>query len=312
MSLLDKKNKGGKSLRFPSDKVADHDDYMMFTVYEYQPPFRKANCIGKAGGNLWGSRYSQYDTTGFGGGELKNSPYKNMILYMPEDINDSHTRSWAGKGVTNLQRAGLRAFGAGLDAAPGLMNNLTAENVSAAAQSMLPKDAAQQGKALLKQVVIEQASAAAGVDPSVAFGGVLGQVANPNLEVMFDSVGLREFSFGWTMVPRNQKESLIIKEMIWQFKKASAPSMEQDGWFMKVPNVFKIEYKQGSRTNHWLNKMKACALTSVNVNYTSGGNYATYADGAPIAVSIGLSFKELKMVLSQDFGDSFSSSQQYY
>ena len=28
MSLLDKKNKGGKSLRFPSDKVADHDDYM--------------------------------------------------------------------------------------------------------------------------------------------------------------------------------------------------------------------------------------------------------------------------------------------
>ena len=70
---------------------------------------------------------------------------------------------------------------------------------------MLPKDAAQQGKALLKQVVIEQASAAAGVDPSVAFGGVLGQVSNPNLEVMFDSVGLREFSFGWTMVPRNQK-----------------------------------------------------------------------------------------------------------
>ena len=312
MSLLDKKNKSGKSLRFPSDKVADHDDYMMFTVYEYQPPFRKANCIGKAGGNLWGSRYSQYDTTGFGGGELSGSPYKNMIIYMPEDITDAHTRSWGQQSFNNLQRAGLRAFGAGLDAAPGLMDNITAESVTSAAKSMLPKDAAQQGKAFLKQQLVTTASQAAGVDPNAAFGGVLGQVANPNLEVMFDAVGLRDFSFGWTMVPRNQKESLIIKEMIWQFKKASAPSMEQDGWFMKVPNVFRIEYKQGSKTNHWLNRMKACALTGVSVNYTGNGSYATYADGAPIAVQIGLQFKELKMVLSQDFGDKFNAGQQYY
>lgn len=317
MSLLDrkkKKNSGGSSsaLRFPQDKVTDHDDYMMFTIYKYQPPFRKANCIGKSGGTLWGSRYSSYDTTGFGGGELESSKYKNMVLYMPEDISDAHTRNWGEVSVNNIQRAALRAFGSGLDAAPGLMDNLTTEGVKQAAKSMLPKDTASQGKAFMKQLAVEGASAAAGIDSNVAFGGVMGQVANPNLEVLFESVGLRSFSFNWTMVPRNQKESLIIKEMIWQFKKASAPEMEADGWFMKVPHVFNIEYKQGSSTNHWLNRMKACALQGISVNYSAGGSYASLSDGAPVAVTIALQFKELKMILSQDFGDSFNQGQQYY
>ena len=31
------------SLRFPVDKVEDYDDYVQFTVYKYQPPYRKTS-----------------------------------------------------------------------------------------------------------------------------------------------------------------------------------------------------------------------------------------------------------------------------
>jgi len=300
------------SLRFPVDKVEDYDDYMQFTVYKYQPPFRKAKCIGESGGSIYGSRYADYDTTGFGGGELEQSEFKKVILYMPEDIRDAHTRGWGEKGVGNIERAGLRAAGQAIDTMPNLLSNLDSANAKAAIQGMAPRDAAQQGKALAKALGIRAAAGATGVDANIITGGLLGQVINPNLEVLFDGIGLRSFDFNWTLVPRNSRESKVIKEIIWQFKKASAPSMEADGWFMKVPYVFKIQYKQGSKDNHWLNKIKACALQSIGVSYTAAGSYSTMEDGSPTAVNLSLSFKELKQVISEDFGDSFDYTKQYY
>jgi|TARA_B100000085_G_scaffold251205_2_gene248074 hypothetical protein len=304
------------SLRFPVDKVEDYDDYVQFTVYKYQPPYRKAKCIGSTGGSTYGARYENYDITGFGAGsELEGTEYKKMILYMPEDIRDAHTRSWGAKQVNNLQRGALRAVGTVLDnAGEGSMSTGGfANRVTETMKNIVGTNPGEQGKAALKQLAVEAASGAGGLsDPNIAYGGLLGQIANPNLEVMFDQPGLRQFQFNWTLVPRNERESRVIKEMIWQFKKASAPSMMADGWFMKVPHVFKIQYKRGSSDNHWLNKMKACALESIAVSYTGAGSWSTLEDGAPTAVQMSLQFQELKMVISEDFGDSFSYSKQTY
>lgn len=299
------------SLRFPADKVEDFDDYMMFTVYEYQPPFRKAKCIGEAGGSLYGGRYADYDVTGFGGGELSQSPYKNMILYMPEDIRDSHSRAWGDVRMGNLERAGLRMAGSAIDAAPDILTQ-GAGGISNTLKGMMPGNPRQQGKALAKSLAINAGASMTGLQANAVAGGLTGTILNPNIEVMFDGVGMRTFQFNWSLVPRNARESKIIQEMIWQFKKSSAPSMEADGWFMKVPYVYKIQYKQGSKDNHWLNKMKACALQNISVSYTGAGSYSTMEDGAPTSVQMSLSFKELKMVISNDFGDKFKYGTQYY
>ena len=91
--------------------------------------------------------------------------------------------------------------------------------------------------------------------------------------------------------------------MIWQFKKASAPSMVTDGWFMKVPHLNSVQ--RGSSDNHWLNKMKSCALESIAVGSTGAGSWSTLEDGAPTAVQMSDS-RELKMVISED-SDSFEN-----
>tara|TARA_B100001996_G_scaffold292031_1_gene232236 strand:+ start:13004 stop:13924 length:921 start_codon:yes stop_codon:yes gene_type:complete len=294
------------SLRFPLDKVETSDDYLMFSVYKYQPPFRKAKCLDETGGSSWGGRYAEYDVTGLGGGDLSNSKYKKTIVYMPEDIRLNEKRNWSGKSVSPVNMAILRATGAGVD------KGMSWDAASEAGKSF-GNDAksAWENRALVK-LLASRAAGSAGIDENVATGGVLGQVVNPNLEVFFDKPELRSFNFGWTLVPRNERESRIIKEMIWQFKKASSPELNPGGWYLNVPHVYKIQYKTGSNENHWLNKIKACALTDIQVNYTAGGSWSTLEDGAPTAVGLTLSFQEIKTVISNDYGDSFQYTKQYY
>ena len=87
----------------------------MFSIYEYQPPFRKAKCLDDASGSTYGGRYAEYDTTGLGGGDLSGSEYKKIVLYMPEDIRMDQGVSWSGQEVGNVQMAAMRAISAGLE-----------------------------------------------------------------------------------------------------------------------------------------------------------------------------------------------------
>lgn len=309
MNLSSILSSSNASLRFPLDKVETADDYVMFTVYKYHPPYRKAKCLDETGGSIWGGRFADYDTTGLGGGDLDTSEFKKMILYMPEDVSVNATQKWNGKSVGAAETAALRAAANAVDKIPGVKTKEQAGE--------LAKNLATPGPGMAKGfakagALKAAASVMSGIDANDIGSGVLGQTLNPNLEVFYDSPQLRTFRFDWLLVPRNQRESRIIKEIVWQFKRASAPEIAGAGWFLKVPNVFKIEYKTGSNENHWLNKMKACALTSLNVSYTAAGSYSTLEDGAPTAVNLSLSFQEMKAILADDYGDSFSYTKQYY
>ena len=307
MNLSEILSSSNASLRFPLDKVETADDYMMFTVYKYSPPFRKAKCLGDNSGNNYGGNYSEYDITGLGGGEFDSSQYKKIVLYMPEDIGQSDQRSWSEATIGPLQMAAMRAAGSMIGGA-GSGQFWAGANAAATEATSDPAII----PALVRGVGANVAGKTLNMDANNITGGLIGQVVNPNLEVFFSRVGLRTFQFRWTLVPRNERESRIIKEMIWQFKKASAPELSQGGWFTTVPHVFKIQYKTGSQDNHWLNKMKACALTNINVNYTAAGSYSTLEDGAPTAVGLQMNFQELKAIISEDYGDSFNYTEQYY
>ena len=304
MNLSERLSSSNASLRFPLDKVETADDYMMFSVYKYSPPFRKAKCLGDTSGNNYGGIFSEYDITGLGAGEFDSGSYKKMVLYMPEDIAQDATRSWNEASFGPLQLAGLRAAGTVI----GQDGDFWTKIKEAAGDAMDPQNL----DALIRGAAAKAGETISGVNQNQITGGLIGQVLNPNLEVMFDRVGLRTFNFRWMLVPRNERESRIIKEMIWQFKKASAPALAQAGWFTTVPHVFRIQYKTGSQANPWLNKIKACALTSIQVNHTASGSWSTLEDGAPTATALQLQFKELKAIMSEDYGDSFNYTEQYY
>ena len=69
-----------------------------------------------------------------------------------------------------------------------------------------------------------------------------GVIINPNKELLFNSVSLREFGFSFVFTARSQDEAEEIKKIIHAFKKYSAPKTGSTGFFLASPDVFQISY----------------------------------------------------------------------
>jgi len=110
------------------------------------------------------------------------------------------------------------------------------------------------------------------------------------------------------MIPRSKKESEQIKDIIRFFKsemaaKKGAETGAAAGLFIKSPSVFKLQYMSGGKSHPFLNQFKICALTSMSVNYTGSGTYATYSDATPVHMIMTLAFQELTPIYNEDYVD---------
>jgi hypothetical protein len=83
--------------------------------------------------------------------------------------------------------------------------------------------------------------------------------------------------------------------------KKGASSGAAAGLFLKAPNVFKIEYMSGAKPHPYLNRFKICALTDLSFTFNGSNTYATYADGTPVHMQLGLSFQELTPIYDTDY-----------
>ena len=65
---------------------------------------------------------------------------------------------------------------------------------------------------------------------------------------------------------------------------------------------------QTQKDHDFLPRIKECALTGFNVNYTPDGNYATYRNSAMVAVELSFTFKELEPIFNNDYTNDGDSS----
>ena len=147
---------------------------------------------------------------------------------------------------------------------------------------------------------------AAALAKSATGGNILtrstGAVINPNMELLFKGPQLRTFSLTWKMSPRDYEESQMIKNIIRMFKQSMAVKRTKSQLFLKSPNTYKLEYlTAGGRDHSFLPKIKECALTGCNINYTPDGNYQTYEDSSMVAYEMTLNFNELEPIYHDDY-----------
>ena len=74
--------------------------------------------------------------------------------------------------------------------------------------------------------------------------------------------------------------------------------------FVISPNIFKIAYLTGSGQTHpSIGRIKDCALTAINTQYTPDGTYMTYDDPAKTMTSynISMEFTELEPLTESDY-----------
>ena len=324
--LAVKKDSASTMLRYPDQLQHQDSDYMLFTFYDYVPPF-SAEAGNREGENVKGNGkvYSPYEQskitqTNLNLGQYNSSVaknasraygYKQIVLYMPDDVQDALSATWEGKAFGTLVADTLTTAGArgSLDAVRKLTNTLggaTARlNVNATA-ALVTK--------LAKGISGDE------ITEGDVFAGVKGVVRNPNVEVLFEKMSLRTFDHSFKMSPYNAEDEMMIRRIISQFKKAMLPSYEGgdvftkngkkeslNGAFIKLPKLVQVAYMRGNSINPHLPQYKLCALTDVNVNYTPDNNYATFGSGGgPVSYELKLNFMETKLVFSEDI-EAFDS-----
>lgn len=169
-------------------------------------------------------------------------------------------------------------------------------------------------------------------------GNVLKTVLNPQLQLIYRGIGLREFQFEFIFTPTSKKEAEAVEKIIDSFMFYSLPETAMNGQFLIPPQIFGIKFVYtggdglantitdvfkktmtnvlGSQLSGWLsggnptNKMSKnqntklfdigdCVLSNVNVDYAPNG-WSSYQDGQPVQTRLTLQFKEMNIRSKSD------------
>ena len=314
-------------LQYPKDALYNKtQDHLQIGQYHYRPP--------KSDQLFGGTDAAKKILTS---GLQKTSALAEFLgvvkLPMPNNVTDSNNVSWGDDNMNNLSAAAtaeiigdLNKYGlaAGLGAVGGLFAGTAPSQTGGLAVkgTLLAalKDAlasSQSANALFKTGVGSQILSMAGfsVSPESILARGFGVVPNSNLELLFNSPTLREFTFQYRMSPRSEPEARDINKIIRFFKQGMAAKKQDKrsgnlqygsagaaSYFLGTPNVFQLQYKTtGGKTIKGVNRIKTCALTGFAMNYAADGNWAAYDDGQPVSVIMNMSFKELEPVYDTDY-----------
>jgi|9_EtaG_2_1085328.scaffolds.fasta_scaffold00049_4 hypothetical protein len=262
-------------------------------------------------GRSMSSRYDRY-TSGSAGFKKDTKFY--IEIPIPQQISDTTSVTW-GESTMNLFTL------MGMDVGNRMMQQPLGDTYDDVTQ-MLTQGIDIQGlenagnlsqtlRSTLAGLAVNQFGA--NVTPNNVISRGLGQILNSNKELLFDGVNLREFRFDVTFTPREPKEAARVKEIIRSLKQAMAAKAGTEysqssgatgGIFISAPDLFLLKYLSGGKEHKFLNVFKPCALTSLSVNYTGNGNYATYDDGTPVHIKMQMTFKETNPIYAEDYVDN--------
>lgn len=127
---------------------------------------------------------------------------------------------------------------------------------------------------------------------------IAGMPINPCVEVLFTTTMLREFVFDFLFVPRNEKESEIIEEIIRTLRFHAAPEVVRGGFTFVPPAEFDITFFHRGVENTHVPRINTCVLRQLEVDYSSGtdGLWSSFRNGHPIATRVRMAFQEVELV----------------
>ena len=263
-----------------------------------------------------------------GGSMLGNQLKGSVLLPMPKVV-DTNGCEWGESelnvfGLTAVQAAdqGMNFLGNQLggrltgnkriDKVQGLdieqEDKRAIEAITSRAQrgGNLAKRFGNMASALSQAVVAENAARITGqtVSQDQFLARTSGRVLNPNAELLFQGPVLRDFNFDFLLIARSEKEGKEIRKIIRWFKSGMAPKFNS-ATFLQTPDVFTLEYKNGTRPGDVLKTVNrfspgGLALRTIAVDYAPSGYWSAYQDSQPVAIKMSLNFAELRPIYEQD------------
>lgn len=290
------------NLRYPKSDIHEDTDYLEITILKYQPAgFAPQDRIIEQGVGRASDK-----TNG------KKEILGTIKLPIPQNIKDLNATGWGEDSLNSAAAYAVAATGGIMFKEGGFIGNI----IDSIKQTGTDIKNIAQDSTVQKGIQSQFTSATANLlGANTTASGLLsraeGVILNPNKELLFNGVSLRDFSFAFDLAPRNDDEAEEIKQIIRVLKinmspvtgdvKDSSGNITGKGLFLRSPNVFQLRYMTGGGEHKFLNKFKLMALTNISVNYTGSGTYMTYNDGVPVHMQMMLNFKELDPVYAEDY-----------
>jgi len=228
------------TLRYPHDSPINADgDYVSFEFFEYNPPFKNDGSTAEFGLESLNKYNASVDS------QYSKTTLDSILLYMPEDISTGFKANWTGKNFSNTGAGIMRTAGA-----TNMMEGLKqfGETLNEGVERVASIAGAQLISAAIGKITGESVS----LDD--VFSSTRGVILNPNTELLFTGLDLRNFTLNYKLVPRSKKEADNIEKIIKIFKKAMLPyansgaealkvSFDNEGYqagFIKVPDLVQV------------------------------------------------------------------------
>ena len=213
-----------------------------------------------------------------------------IALYMPPSVQVSYQADYSESeiGVLADMGAGLiAAYKAGADTKETALATLGKAETGIKKAALAALDVAAPGAKALAQIQT-------------------GKAITPKMEIMFNGIGHREFSYEFNFIPKNEQEASIVKEIIYEFKYHMASNFVEGSGNreMEIPSTFDITYQFMGGENENLNKISTCVLQKVDVEY-GGDRFQAYAGGVPQQTKLSLAFKEMEVITKNRIVDGY-------
>ena len=256
-------------------------------------------------------RYNQHQKD-YSGDTYNTDTQFYVELPIPKQIGDNKSVDWGENSMNMFQ---MTAFN--MASQPGTIVQDVQNVVSSLQSGNLELEGA--GIEGMSEITGAIQASLAGMAVNV-FGGnttpnqylsrASGKVLNGNQELLFNGPKLREFAFDFTFTPRSKDEADRALKIIRKLKQHMSPragdevtTTGSEGLFIDSPDLFLLRYLSAGEDHPFLNSFKPCALTSLSVNYSAGGVYASYGDSTPVHMKVNMIFKETNPVYFEDYND---------
>jgi len=139
---------------------------------------------------------------------------------------------------------------------------------------------------------------------------VFGRAENPFVEVFFNSMNVRTFTYNFNFAPRNEAETMEIQQIIQLFRFHMAPEIQASNTrYLTLPSEFDIHYMYkaedgASYENDFYGRIGTCVLTDVATNHTPNG-VKSFADGAPTQITMSLTFRETELLTKEKINQGY-------
>lgn len=323
-------------LRYPYEALTEESDYLQISIVDYSSLGKKHVARNKRQ-NKETSRIRglmrNLNTPDDRGRQITSSPFNvsnnkheltrrslvrngTIILPMPDTIVDGNTVSYADSSMNALTAIGLDVGGDFMKTiGEMIVDKKSPEEITNTAVNLITNagvdiSASLGGSDGIQDIITKKLSTmlvgqfGGNVSVNQLLARQDGVIFNPNKELLFNGVNLRNFNFQFKFIPRNDREAEQVEKIIKSFKRNMAPVVAQEYAFLNTPSVFELSYRKGHGEHPFLHKFKQCFLENCTVNYTGDGFYSTYSDGRPVSMTLNLTFKEIEPIYDIDYDNS--------